>query len=213
MVSSGGEEVISGGGVASATMINSGGIEFVSSGGAALATTINGGLMEVASGGSTGNTATQAVTFTSAGGDLQLDASQSFNGLIAGFGSPSGVTEEIDPRDMPFQNSTHSTFHEAANLLSGTLTIKDRTQIATLTLLGQYSAAAFTLASDGHGGTMITDPTLSASTPASDGHGGTITNPTLTASTPASDGHGGTMITDPTLTASTPSTFLTVHHT
>jgi hypothetical protein len=157
--------VVESGGIASATMVNSGGTEFVSSGGAALATTINGGLMEVASGGSTGNTAAQAITFTSAGGDLQLDASQSFTGLVAGFGSPAGVTEEIDLRDMPFEASTHLTFREAGNHLSGTLTIRDRTQITNLTLLGQYSAAAFTLASDGHGGTMITDPTLTASTP------------------------------------------------
>jgi hypothetical protein len=84
--------------------------------------------------------------------------------LIAGFGSPAGVTEEIDLRDMPFQSSTHVTkFIEAANLLSGTLTIKDRTQITNLTLLGQYSAASFTLTSDGHGGTVITDPTLTTS--------------------------------------------------
>jgi hypothetical protein len=109
----------------------------------------------VASGGSTGS---GAVTFTSAGGDLQLDASQSFHGLIAGFGSPHGVTEEIDLRDIAFGPHTKETFTEASNHQSGTLTVTDGTHTASLTLLGQYSTANFSLSRDGAGGTVITDP-------------------------------------------------------
>jgi hypothetical protein len=51
-------------------------------------------------------------------------------------------------------------FKEAQGHLSGTLTVTDGTHTASLTLLGQYSAQNFTLASDGHGGTMITDPAV-----------------------------------------------------
>jgi autotransporter passenger strand-loop-strand repeat protein len=152
--------VVEAGGLASATTIDSGGVEVVSSGGTASATTINGGLMEVTSGGSTG---TAPITFTNAGGILQLDASQSFHGLVAGFASPSGVIEEIDLRDIAFGKKTHLKFSEAANHLSGTLTIQNGSHTATLTLLGQYSAANFSLSSDGHGGTIVTDPTPSAS--------------------------------------------------
>jgi autotransporter passenger strand-loop-strand repeat protein len=97
------------GGVTSNTVVSSGGIEYdygsatgdtiyggglqvVEPGGIASATTLHGGTLEVASGASISG----PISFTSAGGDLQLDASQSFHGLIAGFASPSGVTEEID---------------------------------------------------------------------------------------------------------------------
>ncbi|HJZ98141.1 MAG TPA: hypothetical protein VKE70_16640, partial [Candidatus Solibacter sp.] len=149
-------QVVESGGVASGTVIRSSGVEDVLSGGTASSTTINGGTLEVASGGSTGS---GPITFTNAGGILQLDDSQDFHGLISGFASPSGVTEEIDLRDIAFtKGRTHLIFKEASNHLSGTLTVTDGTHTANLTLLGQYTAANFHLASDGHGGTMITDP-------------------------------------------------------
>jgi hypothetical protein len=56
-------------------------------------------------------------------------------------------------------------FKEAADNLSGTLTVRDGKNEVDLTLLGQYSTANFSLASDGHGGTLITDPQTTASTP------------------------------------------------
>ena len=109
----------------------------------------------MASGGSTGS---GAVTFTNAGGILQLDDSQHFHGLVASFASPSGVTEEVDLQDIVFSKRTHATFKEDKNHLSGTLTVTDGTHTASLTLLGQYSTGNFNLASDGHGGTIVTDP-------------------------------------------------------
>jgi hypothetical protein len=124
-------------------------------GGTASGTTINGGFMEVQSGAVTSGT---TVSFTTAGGDLQLDASQTFEGLIAGFASPHGVTEEIDLRDIAFGAGTKETFTEASNHLSGTLTVTSGSETANLTLLGQYSTANFHLASDLHGGTLVTDP-------------------------------------------------------
>jgi hypothetical protein len=38
------------------------------------------------------------------------------------------------------------------------LTVGDGTHTANLALLGQYAAASFATASDGHGGILITDP-------------------------------------------------------
>jgi hypothetical protein len=40
----------------------------------------------------------------------------------------------------------------------GTLNVSDGTHFAALSLLGQYIAGNFSIASDGHGGTLITDP-------------------------------------------------------
>jgi len=128
-----GKVVVSAGGIASGTQVNAGGLETVLSGGIASSTTINGGTLEVASGGSTGS---DAVTFTNAGGILQLDDSQHFHGLVADFASPSGVTEKIDLRDISFSNKTKVSFTEAQNHLSGTLTVTNGTQTASLTLLG-----------------------------------------------------------------------------
>jgi hypothetical protein len=41
---------------------------------------------------------------------------------------------------------------------SGTLTVSDGTHVATLTMIGSYTAANFNLADDGNGGTRVTDP-------------------------------------------------------
>ena len=46
---------------------------------------------------------------------------------------------------------------------SGTLTVKDSLHTAQLTLIGNYLAATFTSATDGHGGTLIADPPVSSS--------------------------------------------------
>src|SRR3974390_2219476 len=102
------------------------------------------------------------ITFaTSAGGTLQLDASIAFGGLVAGFGLP----DSLDLRDISYISGTTSeTFVEAGNNLSGTLMVTDGTHTANLTLLGQYATGNFTLASDGHGGTLVTDPPLAVAT-------------------------------------------------
>jgi probable HAF family extracellular repeat protein/autotransporter passenger strand-loop-strand repeat protein len=148
-------DVLSGGTISST--VDSGTINVY---GIASNTTLSGGMLEVASGGSTGS---GAITFTNSGGILQLDASQSFQGVIAGFSSPSGVTEEIDLRDIVFGNTTKVSFQEAKNHLSGTMTVTDGTHTANLTLLGQYSTGNFSLASDSHGGTVVTDPLVGSS--------------------------------------------------
>jgi hypothetical protein len=139
-------------GTASGATVGSDGFELVESGSIDSAVTISGGTFEVASGGSTGS---GPVTFASGGGGtLQLDASVSFGGLVAGF----GVADHLDLGDRPFGSSTSVSFTEAANNLSGTLTVTDGVHTANITLLGQYMASQFTSASDGHGGTLIGDP-------------------------------------------------------
>jgi hypothetical protein len=44
----------------------------------------------------------------------------------------------------------------------GTLTVSDGTHATSLALLGQYMSSSFALASDGHGGTLVTDPSLTS---------------------------------------------------
>jgi hypothetical protein len=41
--------------------------------------------------------------------------------------------------------------------------VSDGTHTANVALLGQYMAASFATASDGHGGTLVTDPPVVAS--------------------------------------------------
>jgi autotransporter passenger strand-loop-strand repeat protein len=155
-VSNGGIDIVVSGGTAIGASVDSGGLELVESGGIASATTISGGTFEVASGGSTGS---GAVTFASGGGGtLQLDASVSFGGLVAGFGAP----DHLDLRDIAFGSSTSVSFTEAAGGTSGTLTVTDGVHTANITLLGQYMAGQFTSTSDAHGGTLIGDPSVVA---------------------------------------------------
>jgi hypothetical protein len=123
------------------------------------------------SGGSIG---TGAVTFAvSGGGILQLDSSQSFSGTVAGFGQP----DLIDFRDVPFTAGVTSvswTQQTPGSAGSGTLTVSSGGLAASITLLGQYSAAQFTSASDGHGGTLVGDPPVVAQT---DPQPGPLVNP------------------------------------
>ena len=74
--------------------------------------------------------------------------------MVAGFGLPG----QIDLEDIGFGGNTTLGFQEAGSNLSGTLTIGDGIHTANLTLLGQYVAGQFHIASDGGGGTLVTDP-------------------------------------------------------
>lgn len=153
-VNGGNEQGLSGGTAVGATVSNPGYL-VVSSGGTVNGATISGATLEITSGGLTGSS---AITY-SGGAALKLDASVSFGGTIAGF----AVGDFLDMADIAFTSATTLGFTEAGNNLSGTLTVSDSVHTATLTLLGQYMAARFTAASDGHGGTVITDPPSAAS--------------------------------------------------
>jgi autotransporter passenger strand-loop-strand repeat protein len=112
---------------------------------------ISGGTLEVASGGSG-----SGVVFSS-GGMLQVDSGGHVSGTISGF----HLGDEIDLRGLAFSSSgstlTWKQTTTGANA-SGTLTIKEGASSTTLTLVGSYSTSNFSATSDGHGGTLITDP-------------------------------------------------------
>jgi hypothetical protein len=65
-----------------------------------------------------------------------------FTGVMTSTKGKKGATGEV-------------TFTGGANM-SSTLTVTDGVHTANIALLGQYTAASFTAASDGHGGTVIT---------------------------------------------------------
>ena len=119
--------------------------------------TLSGGYLELGGGNGVGSGG--VVTFAG-GGYLKLDDSIHFNGLVAGFGIPGS----IDLADIAFTSNTTSGFVEAGNNTSGTLTVSDGTHTANITLLGSYIAGQFHLATDGSGGTLVTDPPLAVAT-------------------------------------------------
>jgi autotransporter passenger strand-loop-strand repeat protein len=153
-VLSGGTETVHG--TASDTILDSGGSAVVLNGGKASGGTINGGLIEVVSGG----TASGTVTFVS-GGTLQLDASSGFTVAIKGFAIP----DQLDLRGIAFGSGTTLSFTEPAGNTSGTLTVNDGTHTINLTLLGSYTTSNFTLATDTHSGTLVTDPPAAGAAP------------------------------------------------
>jgi hypothetical protein len=105
----------------------------------------------------------QPVTFAAATGTLSLDNSSSFSGQISGFGGG----DQIDLADIFFGASTTLAYSAQGNDLGTTLTVSDGTDTANLVLFGQYLSSDFALSSDGHGGTLITDPLPPAPTVAS----------------------------------------------
>jgi len=136
-------------GTASGTTIASG-AQHVGAGGSASGTTIGAGGLEYVH---TGGTLTD-VTFGGASAKLVLDQSSTFSGTIAGWQD----SAELDLGDIAFGESTSFGYAANSENTAGVLTVTDGTHTASLLLLGQYSAANFALASDGHGGSLITNP-------------------------------------------------------
>ena len=102
------------------------------------------------------------VTFASgATGNLILDASSQFTGTIAGLNSAAPF-DTIDLADIAFGLNT-TVVYLASSANTGTLAVSDGTHTANIALLGKYSPTSFKLASDGHGGTSVVDPSLSTS--------------------------------------------------
>jgi hypothetical protein len=105
------------------------------------------------------------VTFDNGGtptyGDLVLADAPAFSGQIFGFtGTAPGVTtsDAIDLTDINFANLNSDTYTENSTRTGGTLTVSDGTNTANLFFSGDYTLASFNLASDGQGGTLLTDP-------------------------------------------------------
>jgi hypothetical protein len=112
------------------------------------ATIGDGGRLELGAG------ASPDILFAGSNGMLAIDRSQNFTGHIAGFGDQDG----IDLSDIDFgSNATLGYMANAANS-GGMLTVTDGVHTSNLALLGQYAASSFAMVSDGHGGTLITEP-------------------------------------------------------
>ena len=95
-----------------------------------------------------------AVSFAGDTGTLQLDNSASFSGTVAGMtGSDSIDFADINPAKVQMPSY-------AGDASGGTLSVSDGTHSASIALLGNYLASTFTTASDGHGGTAVTDPAV-----------------------------------------------------
>jgi hypothetical protein len=76
----------------------------------------------------------------------------SANGGAAGSIDFSGISFDVETTLAYWMNTANT---------GGTLTVSDGLHAQSVALLGQYMASSFVMASDGHGGTLITDPALS----------------------------------------------------
>jgi hypothetical protein len=100
-----------------------------------------------------------SVAFASgAAGTLALDSSQLFTGQVSGFSGQ----DAIDLGDIGFGSHTTLAYQANSHNTGGTLTVRNGFDVARIALVGQYMASSFAVASDGQGGTLVTDPPPSA---------------------------------------------------
>jgi hypothetical protein len=129
---------------------------------------------------------TEAVTFQGPTGMLALDNASHFTGVISGYtgnGTLAG-SDQIDLKDINFNSAS---FSESFDSGTGTLSVSDGTNSASLHFNGNYSPANFKFVSDGNGGTIVYDPPVSSSPAASTGVAGadgTTINNTIVATVP-----------------------------
>ena len=111
---------------------------------------VNGGTLDVV------QAFSENVTFTGKTGVLELGHSVSYKGKVSGL-STSG-TSSLDLSDITFTSGvTKATY--SGTTTSGTLTVTNGTHTAKITLVGNYVGHTFSVASDGHGGVLVKDPT------------------------------------------------------
>jgi probable HAF family extracellular repeat protein/ELWxxDGT repeat protein len=72
-----------------------------------------------------------------------------------------GAVGGIDLSGISFGAHTTLAYSPSSDNTGGTLTVSDGLHAQNVALLGQYMASSFVMASDGHGGTLITDPPAS----------------------------------------------------
>jgi hypothetical protein len=109
-------------------------------------TIANGATLEIANG------ASGKITFAGAAGTLQLDSPWSFSGKVADFGGQ----DQIDLVDVSFGGPITLGYAKNGST-GGELKVSDGIHNADIALLGNYMASTFAIASDGHGGTLITE--------------------------------------------------------
>ena len=95
----------------------------------------------------------QSVTFTGTTGTLKLDDAVAFAGQVSGLAG----SDALDLADLSYGPNTTATF--SGNINGGTLTVTNGTETANIALVGDYLKSGWTLSSDGHGGTVVVDPT------------------------------------------------------
>ena len=96
------------------------------------------------------------MAFAGTTGTLKLEDPQAFAG--AGF---SGLSKPT-PSDLSgVAYSANATATYLGNATGGALTVTDGTKTERIALSGNYLSSTWTLSSDGNGGTMVVDPTVS----------------------------------------------------
>ena len=88
-------------------------------------------------------------------GTLVLDQSENFSGHIFGFGNH----DQIDLGDVAFSTLTSLTYS------TGHLAVSNGNNSVSLSIEGSYSSSSFSISTDGHGGTLITEDPATNSAP------------------------------------------------
>jgi autotransporter passenger strand-loop-strand repeat protein len=168
-INSAGTQYVNSGGIAEVTLINTGGTEYVEAGGESEGVTFFGGTADFTAGAL--STFGNGVTFAgTSGGTLQLDSNYSnsdpsFSGAfgpIRGFGT--SLSDQVDlstiaygPQDTVVYLGQGTDPNNGGNFANSVIGFSDGVDYTQLLLVGQYIASSFSLASDGHGGTLVTE--------------------------------------------------------
>lgn len=86
-------------------------------------------------------------------GTLRLDASSQFSGTVAGL----ALGNYVDLADLAYQGNS-APVYSSSGTNAGSVAVTEGTTTINVALLGSYLANSFVASSDGHGGTLITDP-------------------------------------------------------
>ncbi|HXU99048.1 MAG TPA: hypothetical protein VG166_00940, partial [Caulobacteraceae bacterium] len=104
----------------------------------------------------------ETVTFVSgATGTLELTDFKGFTGHVKGLSLTGANAIDLAGFTLAGAKATYS-----GTTAAGVLTVTNGTQTARINLTGDYTAATFTVASDGHGGVLVKDPPIAALTQA-----------------------------------------------
>jgi hypothetical protein len=154
------------------------------------------------------------VTFTDGTGELKLDAPASFTGHIDGFSGTAADAAHSDTIDLSGFDAGSTLFTETSSNGNLVLTATNGGNVATLTF--DNFSGTLNFASDGSGGTLITDPSAANSVPnnatvdstsTTNGAGGTLTvadassGPAAVSVTPEGSGYVGSFTVQPTSTS------------
>jgi hypothetical protein len=82
------------------------------------------------------------------------------SGLFTTFSNLQVATQGIDLTTVAFGAGTTLGYTPNSDNSAGTVSVSDGTHDATISLIGQYAMADFHMASDMHGGTLVSDPSL-----------------------------------------------------